>query len=495
MTSTKDHVYSAIVIGAGFGGLGQGAQFVQDGVEDFLILERGDDVGGVWRENTYPGVACDTQSVIYCFSYFLNLKVSRMFAGQKELQGYLRSLAEEFGLGKHLRFGQNVIETVWDEERLIWTVRTSDGTQFLTRSLVAAWGQLNEPNIPDFPGADSFEGVAFHSAQWRHDLDLTGKRVASIGSAATAVQYVPEVAKIASKLTVIQRSANYILPRDQYVFTEEETTRFLTDPDSYRELRQSIHEVREAGFERTRTHTEANEEGVELARQHREAQIADPELRAKLTPDYDYGCKRILRSDDFFPALTRDNVELVTERIAEFTPSGIRTQDGVEHEFDVIIYATGFHSHAFQGSTRVVGRNGITLDERWGNAPEAYLGITVDNFPNLFLVYGPNTNLNHNSVVSMLEPQHRYISQAVKYLTADGSRALEVDREVLEHFTTYLQEELEKSAFSSDCSSWYKNEDGRVINNWSGTVEEYRSKTNDLRLEDYRQLTAQGARQ
>ncbi len=494
MTSSNDHIYSSIIIGAGFGGLGQGAQFVQDGTDDFLILERGDDVGGVWRENTYPGVACDTQAVIYCFSYFLNLKVSRMFAGQEELQGYLRALAEEFGLGKHLRFSQDVTEAVWDEERLIWTVTTTEGTRFLTRSLVAAWGQLNEPNIPAFEGADSFAGEAFHSSMWRHDLDLTGKRVASIGSAATAVQYVPEVAKIASTLTVFQRSANYILPRDQIVFTEEETARFLADPDSYRELRRSIHELREAGFERTRTHTAANEEGVELARQHREAQVSDPDLRARLTPDYDYGCKRILRSDDFFPALTRDNVELVTERIAGITPTGIRTEGGEEHDVDVIIYATGFKSHAFQGSTRIVGRGGITLDERWGNAPEAYLGIAVDNFPNLFMVYGPNTNLNHNSVVSMLEPQHRYISQAVSYLTADRTRALEVDREVLERFTAYLQEELGKSAFSSDCSSWYKNEEGRVINNWSGTVEEYRAMTHDLRVEDYLQLTTQGSR-
>jgi cation diffusion facilitator CzcD-associated flavoprotein CzcO len=489
MTSTNDHVYSAIVIGAGFGGLGQGAQFVQDGIDDFLILERGNDVGGVWRENTYPGAACDTQAVIYCYSYFLNLKVSRMFAGQGELQGYLRSLVEEFGLGAHLRFGQNVTEAIWDEDRLVWTVSTNDGTQFLTRALVGAWGQLNDPNIPDFRGSDSFKGVAFHSAQWRHDLDLTGKRIASIGSAATAVQYVPELAKIASQLTVFQRSANYILPRDQHIFTAEETAGFLANPDSYRELRQNIHEFREAGFERTRRNTAANEEGVQLAREHLEAQVADPKLRAKLTPDYDYGCKRILRSDDFYPALTRDNVELVTEGIAEITPTGIRTTDDVEHEFDVIIFATGFKSHAFQGSTRIAGRNGISLDQRWGNAPEAYLGLAVDGFPNLFLVYGPNTNLNHNSVVTMLEGQHQYISEAVEYLAVDGARVLEVDRQALEEFTTYLQEELGKSAFSSDCSSWYKNEDGRVINNWSGTVEEYRALTRQLKLEEYLQLT------
>jgi cation diffusion facilitator CzcD-associated flavoprotein CzcO len=492
MTSTNNHIYSAIIIGAGFGGLGQGAQFVQEGIEDFLILERGNDVGGVWRENTYPGAACDTQAVVYCYSYFLNLKVSRMFAGQEELQGYLRSMVEEFGLGEHIHFGQNITATEWDQDRRLWAVHTADGSDFLTRSVVGAWGQLNEPNMPTFPGTETFEGVAFHSSRWRHDLDLTGKRVASIGSAATAVQYVPEVAKIASNVTVFQRSANYILPRDQHIFTAEESARFQENPETYRQLRQEIHEFREAGFARTRRHTAASEEGVELARQHLETQVSDPELRAKLTPDYDFGCKRILRSDDFYPALTRENVELVTEAITEFTSRGLRTADGVEHEFDVIIYATGFKSHAFMGSMRVSGRDGRGLDERWGNAPEAYLGITVDNFPNLFLVYGPNTNLNHNSVVSMLEAQHRYIAQAVQYIAADEARILEVDRAVVEQFNAHVQEELQKSAFSSECSSWYKNEDGRVINNWSGTVEEYRAHTRALQLDDYLQLAESG---
>jgi cation diffusion facilitator CzcD-associated flavoprotein CzcO len=492
MTSKNDHIYSAIVIGAGFGGLGQGAQFVQQGIEDFLILERGNDVGGVWRENTYPGAACDTQALVYCYSYFLNLKVSRLFAGQEELQGYLRSMVQEFGLDKHIRFGQNITATEWDQDRRLWTLSTADGSQYLARSVIAAWGQLNEPNIPNFPGTETFEGVAFHSSTWRHDLDLTGKRVASIGSAATAVQYVPEVAKIASNLTVFQRSANYILPRDQYVFTEEETAAFLADPEIYRKKRQDIHEFREAGFERTRKHTAASEEGVQQARQHLEAQVADPELRAKLTPDYDFGCKRILRSDDFYPALTRDNVELVTEKISELTPKGIRTADGVEHEFDVIIYATGFKSHAFHGSMKVTGRDGLGLDQRWGNAPEAYLGITVDHFPNLFLVYGPNTNLNHNSVVSMLEAQHRYIAQAVQFIAGDETRLLEVDAAVVQKFNAHVQEELGKSAFSSECSSWYKNEDGRVINNWSGTVNEYRAHTEELKLDDYLQLAETG---
>lgn len=479
------HTYDAIIIGSGYGGLGQGAQFVQDGIEDFLILEKADEVGGVWRENTYPGAACDTQAVIYCYSYFLNLEVTRMYAGQKELQGYLKDLATKFNLNERIRFNKHVTETRWNQDAAVWEISTATGERYTARTIVAAWGQLSEPNIPDFPGTGSFKGETFHSAHWRHDIDLTGKRVASIGNAASAVQYVPEIAKVAGKVTVFQRSANYILPRDQHIFTAEETKEFVENPDSYRAIRQDIHDMREAGFERTRRGTEASQEGMALAREFMESHITDPVLREKLTPNYDYGCKRILRTDEFYPALNRDNVELVTEGISEITPTGIRTTDGTEHEFDVIIYATGFKSQAFQGDTKIIGVDGVTLDERWGNAPEAYLGLAVDGFPNFFIMYGPNTNLNHNSVVSMLEPGQQYVSQAVHYLQQDPKNVLNVQTPVIRAFNDKLQAELEGSAFSSDCSSWYKNDEGRVINNWSGTVEEYRALTKDLNLADY----------
>lgn len=479
------HIYDAIIIGAGYGGLGQGAQLMQDGITDFLILEKADQVGGVWRENTYPGAACDTQAVIYCYSYFLNLKVSRMYAGQQELQNYLKELATEFGLDERIRYNTEVTSATWDEERKLWVIKTGTGEELLARTLVAAWGQLSEPNIPDFPGTETFEGERFHSAHWRHDLDLTGKRVASIGNAATAVQYVPEIAKVAAQVTVFQRSANYILPRDQHVFTAEETAEFVENPDSYRKIRQEIHDFREAGFERTRRGTEASAEGVALAREHLEKQISDPVLREKLTPDYDYGCKRILRSDEFYPALTRNNVELVTEGISEITPTGIKTSDGVERDFDVIIYATGFKSQAFGRSTVITGTGGLTLDERWGDTPEAYLGMAVDHFPNFFMMYGPNTNLNHNSVVSMLEPAQKYVVQAIKHLQKNPDQPLDVREEVINRFNDELQATLAGSAFSSDCSSWYKNAAGRVINNWGGTVNEFVELTETLNLEDY----------
>lgn len=482
---SEQKVYDALVIGAGYAGLGQGAQFVQDGVENFLILEKSDQIGGVWRDNTYPGVACDTQSVIYCYSYFLNTGVSRMYAGGKELLGYLQALAKEFELEQYIRLNQHVVSTVWDEEDALWKVNTSDGVTFYSRVLIPAWGQLGTPSIPNFPGLADFKGKTFHSAQWDHTIDLSGLKVGSIGAAASAVQYVPEVAKVAGHLSVFQRSANYILPRNQKIFSESELAEFASNPDTYRELRQSIHDEREAGFERTRRATDAAAEGMAAAKEHLEEQIQDPILREKFTPDYDFGCKRILRTDDFYPAFNRDNVELVTEGIARITENGIITKDGVEHELDVIVFGTGFKSQAFQGTTEIVGVNGQTLDERWGNAPEAYLGMTVDGFPNLFILYGPNTNLNHHSIVTMLEAQNKYVRQAVELIRDSETKVLEVSAEKLHQFNVEIQDELQKSAFSSDCSSWYKNEDGKVINNWSGTVAEYHHLTESLDMEDF----------
>lgn len=482
---SEQKVYDALIIGAGYAGLGQGAQFVQDGVENFLILEKSDQIGGVWRDNTYPGVACDTQSVIYCYSYFLNTGVSRMYAGGKELLGYLQALAKDFELEQYIRLNQHVVSTVWDEEDALWKVNTSDGVTFYSRVLIPAWGQLGTPSIPNFPGLADFKGKTFHSAQWDHTIDLSGLKVGSIGAAASAVQYVPEVAKVAGHLSVFQRSANYILPRNQKIFSESELAEFASNPDTYRELRQSIHDEREAGFERTRRATDAAAEGMAAAKEHLEEQIQDPILREKFTPDYDFGCKRILRTDDFYPAFNRDNVELVTEGIARITENGIITKDGVEHELDVIVFGTGFKSQAFQGTTEIVGVNGQTLDERWGNAPEAYLGMTVDGFPNLFILYGPNTNLNHHSIVTMLEAQNKYVRQAVELIRDSETKVLEVSAEKLHQFNVEIQDELQKSAFSSDCSSWYKNEDGKVINNWSGTVAEYHHLTESLDMEDF----------
>lgn len=479
------HVYDAIILGTGYGGLGQGAQFVKDGVDNFLILEAKDEVGGVWRDNTYPGAACDTQALIYCYSYFLNLGVSRMFAGQDEMLAYLKALAKKFKLEDHIKFHQKITTAEWLPEEKNWKVETEVGDVYYARTFIGAWGQLSKPKIPNFPGRESFEGTQFHSAKWNHEVDLADKRVAVVGNAASAVQLVPEVAKIAEQLTVFQRSANYILPRNQIIFSEEEKQEFHENPDSYRAIRQEIHEVREEGFERTRKGTDAAEEGVQQAMEHLTSQVNDPELVKKLTPDFAFGCKRILRSDEFYPTFNRDNVALETHGIKEINASGILTDDDVQHDFDVIIYATGFHSHEFQGDLKLKGVDGQDLHDRWGNAPEAYLGMTVDGFPNFFTLYGPNTNLNHHSVVAMLEAQNAYVRQAVTFLTDNPDKILNVKSDVLRKFNDKVQADLEDSAFSADCSSWYKNEDGKVINNWSGNVAEYHELTDTLNVEDY----------
>lgn len=469
---TSDAVHDAVIIGAGFGGLGAAAELQRAGVDDFLVLEQADRVGGVWRDNTYPGAACDTQSLIYCFSYYLHLGVSSMFAGQRELLAYLESFVVHFGLTDRVRVGVRVTAARWSDDAELWDIETTAG-RLRARSLIPAWGQLGSPYVPDIPGHESFRGRAFHSARWPEGEDLAGLRIASIGNAASAVQYIPELAKDARRVIVFQRSANYILPRNQIVFSDDERATFLTQPEIYRARRDSIHRLREAGFERTRHGTEGQAEGADEALQHLANQVPDEQLRQKLTPTYEFGCKRILRSDDFYPALMRPNVDLVVDPIRRITATGIETTDGKLYEADVIVYGTGFRSQAFQGELVVQGRNGVDLATRWRTAAEAYLGVMVDGFPNLFLVYGPNTNLNHNSVVTMLEAQQRFIAQTVSELRGDGP--VEVRPEVVSRFNEWVQHELEGSAYSGDCSSWYKNDAGRVVNNWCGTVEEYRS--------------------
>lgn len=472
---TTTHIHDAIIVGAGYGGLGAAAQLERAGLTDFIVLEKSAHIGGVWYDNTYPGAACDTQSVIYNYTFYPHLTVSRMYAEQPELLNYLVNLAEHFGLMNRVHLGIEVTSAAWNEDEKTWQVTTTSGDIYVARAFVPAWGQLSVPFTPELPGADTFAGKTFHSARWDHSIDLTGLRVASIGAAASAVQYVPEVAKQAGTLTVFQRSANYILPRNQVIFDDAQRAEFQSTPETFEELRMSIHTQREAGFERVRHATADQATGVAEARAHLESQIVDPELREKLTPDFEFGCKRILRSDDYYPAFNRDNVELVTSGIETLTPEGIRTVDGALHEFDVIIYGTGFRSQAFQHGLEVIGRGGANLDERWGDAPEAHLGIHVDRFPNMFIVYGPNTNLNHNSIVTIMEVQHEFIVDMVRRLRDAPGTVYEVLPDVLAENSAMVQAELQKSSYSSDCSSWYKNADGRVVNNWYGTVEEYRA--------------------
>ncbi|TFD85183.1 flavin-containing monooxygenase [Cryobacterium serini] len=480
---TTDH--DVVILGAGFGGLGMGAQLKEAGIENFAIFDKGPGLGGVWRENSYPGAACDTEAHLYCYSFFPHLRVSRMYADRNELMGYLERLATRYTLGPHLNFNTEVTSAVWDGANALWRLQVNGSGEHTARVFIPAWGQLNTPFVPAFPGLADFQGAAFHSARWDHTVDLTGKKIISIGSAASAVQYVPEVAKVAGSLEVFQRSANWIMPRNQVIFSKEQLDSFEENPDTFEQSRRNLHDFRENGFERTRRATDAQRAGVAQAVAHLEAQVPDPELRRKLTPDYEFGCKRILRTDDYYPALMGGNVELVTQGIDAIVPEGIRTRDGQIHKADVIIFGTGFSSQAFQGDLQVIGASGEDLKERWADGAEAHLGMSVDGFPNMFMIYGPNTNLNHNSIITMLEIQQAYILKILVHLLTAPQASVEVRGRVLTSYNASLQNEMEGSAFSADCSSWYKNAAGKVINNWSGTVEEYRSLAGHWNPGDY----------
>jgi cation diffusion facilitator CzcD-associated flavoprotein CzcO len=465
--------YRTVILGAGFGGLGMAAELKRSGDTDFVVLEKAREIGGVWRENNYPGAACDTESHLYCYSFFPHLTVSRMYADRNELLGYLSRLSEHYELRSHIRLGADVELARWNSEAGEWEFTTKSGDHYASQYFIPAWGQLNTPSIPEFRGLDSFEGQIFHSAQWNQEIDITGKKVASIGSAASAVQYVPEIAQVVKRLTIFQRSPNWILPRNQIIFTKEQLAAFADDPTLFTNSRERLHSFREAGFQRTRHSTELQLEGVKLARTHMETQIPNWELRKKLTPEYEFGCKRILRSDDYYPALMRSNVTLETSPIERFVRNGIVLKNGETYVFDVVIFGTGFQSQAFHGDLCVQGLGGLSLNTYWADGAAAYLGMTVPNFPNMFMIYGPNTNLNHNSIISMLEIQQRYILSAIGDLEHRGIRAASVKQGAFDAFNDRLQVDMRGSAYSSDCSSWYKNSQGKVINNWAGTVNEY----------------------
>lgn len=469
-------VLDVAILGSGYGGLGMAAQLKRHGIENFKIFEKANTLGGVWRDNIYPGAACDTQSHIYCFQYFPNLRVSSMYAGQEELLNYLNRFAIHFELSSKIQYNSEITNATWNSKEQVWDLEIRNSSLIKAKVFVPAWGQLNKPITPYFKGAEKFQGESFHSAEWRYEVSLDSKKVISIGNAASAVQYIPEVAKVAKQLTVFQRSANWIMPRGQQVFTEAELDEFENNPDKFFESRNNIHKMREDGFDRTQHGSNSQDEGKRLALEHLFNSIQDEELRKKLTPNYEFGCKRILRSDDYYPALTRKNVSLVTDGVAEIIENGVITNTGEFIEADVIIYGTGFASQSFNGDLDIIGNNEQRLSKVWAEGAEAYLGLTVPTFNNMFLIYGPNTNLNHNSIVTMLEIQHQYIVDATQYIL-DNNVSLDVKETVFKQYNAVIQEKMIGSAFSADCSSWYKNAAGKVINNWPLNVESYRAYT------------------
>ncbi|MFI0444279.1 flavin-containing monooxygenase [Actinomadura sp. 6N118] len=482
--------HSVLIIGSGFGGIGMAVRLRQAGIHDFVILEKADELGGTWRDNTYPGAACDVPSHLYSFSFERKTDWTRRFPLQREILDYLWHCARKYGVLSHIRFGTEVTEARFEagdgRSDAVWRVSTSDGDELTARVLISACGQLNRPALPDIEGRESFTGPSFHSARWDHGVDLRGKKVAVIGTGASAIQIVPEIAAEAGRLVLFQRSAPYVIEKPDRPYRRWERVLFATVPGVYELSRAKIYalyESRALGFVKYPRLMEIMEKGF---RKGLEAQVPDPSLREALVPDYPMGCKRILVSSDYYPALNRPNVDLVTDPIARVTPSGVTTAGGTEHEADVIVYATGFRSTDFLAPMKISGVEGRELNDVWRHGAQAHLGITVSGFPNLFLLYGPYTNLGHNSIIYMLESQFRYVMGCIGALREADLDWIDVRPDVFDAFGREMQERLRSTVWETGCDSWYMNAEGKVVNNWPGFTFAYRRATRRPDPRDFR---------
>ncbi len=470
-----EHVRIAIV-GTGFSGLGLAIRLKQRGIADFVVLERASDVGGTWRDNTYPGCACDVPSHLYSFSFALNPDWTRTFSPQPEIWAYLRDCVDRYGIGPHIRYGAELLDATWDDGARRWRITTPQGP--LTADVLALGnGPLSEPSIPAIPGLDGFEGTLFHSARWRHDHDLAGKRVAVIGTGASAIQFVPRIQPAVGHLTLFQRTPPWILPRLDRPISDRRRALYRRLPAVQRLVRGLIYTQREIGALGLVYRPAMLARVEKLARKHLEAQVADPDLRKKLAPSYRLGCKRILLADDFYPALTRPNVEVVTDRIREVRPHSIVTEDGTERAVDTIIVATGFHVTDMPAARCVRGRGGQLLADAWRDGAQAYLGATVAGFPNLFLLIGPNTGLGHTSMVYMIESQLAYILDCLQMMARRGVETVEVRPETQAAYNDELQRRLRGTVWLSGCASWYLDAHGRNSTLWPGFTFAYRRRT------------------
>jgi cation diffusion facilitator CzcD-associated flavoprotein CzcO len=489
-TETTAAVESAdvLIVGSGFSGLCMAIKQLQDGNRDFLILDEAGDVGGTWRDNHYPGCACDIPSHLYSLSFAPKADWSRMYPSQPEILAYMRDVADRFGLRPRIRFGAKMSAAAWDEARAVWAVRTEDGRRFEGRVLACGMGGLHVPLIPSYPGDAGFAGPRFHSASWDHGVDLAGKRVAVIGTGASAIQFVPEVAKVAGQLYVFQRTPPWVIARPDYAFSERQLRR-LRNPVLRRLFRSWIYvmqEIRAPAFLGNRRLAAA---GQKMARGHLARQVKSPRLRQALMPDYIIGCKRVLLSNDYFPALTRPNVELVTQGIGEIRADSIVTQDGRARAVDVIIYGTGFHTTDSLSALDITGRHGVTLRDSFADGMHAYWGITVPGFPNLFLMMGPNTGLGHNSMVVMIEAQVRYAMSLLRQMRRRGWRAADVRPDIETAYNARLQQRLSRTVWQTGgCKSWYMDANGKNTTLWPGFTLEYVVRTRHARLGDYQRV-------
>lgn len=477
---------SIVIVGTGFGGLGMAIQLKKAGIDQFILLEKADSVGGTWRDNTYPGAACDVQSHLYSFSFEPKSDWSRKFGLQPEIRAYLEHCVSKYGLRDHIRFNTEVASARFDKAAGGWTLKTTDDETIETQVLITACGQLNQPTMPNVDGLEAFQGKVFHSARWDHEYDLTDKRVAVIGTGASAIQFVPQIIDKVKSLKLFQRSGAWVLPKPDRPFTTLEQWVFGTFPLADRTYRNMIYwrnESRAIGF--TRFGFLLN--GFKwLAKREVRKQVRDPVKRDKLIPDYPIGCKRILISNDWYPAVDQDHLDLVTEAIDHVEPDAVITADGQRHPVDAIIFGTGFKATDFLAPMTIKGLDDVDLNTAWREGAEAYKGISVAGFPNLFMLYGPNTNLAHSSIVFMLESQIRYVMQCVHALENRDLHFMDVKPHRQQSYSDGIQQALTHSVWEAGCTSWYKTASGKNTNNWPGFTFSYRLLTSKLDLEDYK---------
>ncbi len=465
------------ILGAGFGGLGMAIRLREAGIEDFTIWERDADVGGTWWANTYPGCQCDIPSHLYSFSFAPNPNWSRTYPLQAEIQRYLRDVSERYGVHERIHFDCRITGAHWDEERGMWRLDTTQGP-FTADVLIAAPGFLSEPAIPDIPGLESFEGVTFHTARWNHDHDLTGRRVAVVGTGASAIQAVPEIQPVVEHLDLFQRTPPWVMPHRDRPITGIERRMYRRFPALQRIARSVVYWSREAILPGFAFNPKLLKFAEKVAGRHMAKSVTDPELRAKLTPTYAFGCKRVLPSNEWYPAITQSNVDVITEGIAEVRPNGIVTRDGAFHEADTIVFATGFHVTDIKFADIIRGSDGRAMSELWEGSPQAYRGTAVAGFPNLFIVTGPNTGLGHNSLVYMIEAQLDYLMDALRTMDARGATRVEVRGAAQAAYNAGLQSRMGRTVWNSGgCASWYLDRNGMNTTIWPDFTWKYRRQT------------------
>ena len=476
---------AVLIVGAGFAGLGMAIRLKQAGIKDIVILERASAVGGTWRDNQYPGAACDIPSNLYSYSFAPNPNWSRSFSGSEEILGYIHHLVAEFELEPYIRFEKNVEDLSFDEKKGIWTATTDKGEQFAGRAAVMAQGPLSNCSFPAITGIEDFTGHKIHSARWDHEYDFTGKKVAVIGTGASGIQIIPELVKQAGHVKVFQRTPGWVMPRPDFATPAWNKKLFEKLPASQQAMRNLLYWSHESMALAVIWKSPLTRIAERVARLHLRRQVKDRWLRRQLTPDFTIGCKRVLVSNDYYPALQKDNAKLITWPIARISEKGIRTVEGIEHQVDCIVFATGFDVSHSGTPFPVVGRDGRVMGDDWKRGAQAYKSINVAGYPNLFLTFGPNSGPGHNSALVYMESQLEYALKGIRKIVGEDLKVLDVREDAQQRFNKGIQKRLAKTNWNSGCKSWYLTEDGFNATMYPGFATQYAAQMADFKEDDY----------